>query len=178
MSSGCGGWQPMAGKPAKKISINFGAPWSANPDGSRGTTRSSSKASRAGMYPCQPGQCRVRRMGARNRDSLAGSPPILRTCGGRWCAEAPMSPMRESMSLGGSSTDPTRHGEGELMNLTRWPVLLLLCLISAADAAEGSGAGTKWELGPGKTGDDFPIAVWLQAPANAAKYKAIGINTY
>ena len=26
--------------------------------------------------------------------------------------------------------------------------------------------------------ESFPLAVWLQAPANAARYKAIGINTY
>ncbi len=35
-----------------------------------------------------------------------------------------------------------------------------------------------WEFGPGKDPDDFPIAVWLQAPRNAQRYKAAGINTY
>lgn len=36
----------------------------------------------------------------------------------------------------------------------------------------------KWEKGPQATNDFFPIAVWLQSPHNAAKYKAVGINTY
>ena len=26
--------------------------------------------------------------------------------------------------------------------------------------------------------DKFPVAVWLQAPANAEKYRAIGVNLY
>lgn len=30
----------------------------------------------------------------------------------------------------------------------------------------------------GAASNSFPIAVWLQSPSNAAKYKAIGINTY
>ncbi len=36
----------------------------------------------------------------------------------------------------------------------------------------------KWENGPPTNPNFFPIAVWLQSPRNAAKYKAIGINTY
>ena len=29
-----------------------------------------------------------------------------------------------------------------------------------------------------RTPESFPLAVWLQAPANAERYRAIGINTY
>jgi hypothetical protein len=36
----------------------------------------------------------------------------------------------------------------------------------------------RWTSGPAKRADYFPIAVWLQAPKNAAKYKAAGINLY
>jgi hypothetical protein len=35
-----------------------------------------------------------------------------------------------------------------------------------------------WQNFPGRDANFFPIAVWLQAPRNAAKYKAIGINLY
>jgi hypothetical protein len=35
-----------------------------------------------------------------------------------------------------------------------------------------------WTRGPDVGPNRFPIAVWLQSPRNAAKYKAIGINTY
>ncbi|MFQ6133321.1 MAG: hypothetical protein ACE5R4_14860 [Armatimonadota bacterium] len=42
----------------------------------------------------------------------------------------------------------------------------------------GSGRYAKWEYGPPSDPDYFPIAVWLQAPGNAAKYQAAGINLY
>lgn len=35
-----------------------------------------------------------------------------------------------------------------------------------------------WTHGPSTKSDFFPIAVWLQQPANAPKYKAAGINLY
>lgn len=37
---------------------------------------------------------------------------------------------------------------------------------------------TAWTHGPSHSADYFPIAVWLQAPQNAQKFKAAGINTY
>ncbi len=37
---------------------------------------------------------------------------------------------------------------------------------------------SRWEHGPRSDPDHFPIAVWLQDPANAEKYKAAGINLY
>lgn len=36
----------------------------------------------------------------------------------------------------------------------------------------------RWSNGPGKDAAFFPIAVWLQAPRNAPKYQALGINLY
>jgi hypothetical protein len=35
-----------------------------------------------------------------------------------------------------------------------------------------------WEYGPGRDPDYFPIAVWLQSPHNAVRYKAAGINLF
>ncbi|MGQ9732148.1 MAG: hypothetical protein ACUVX8_12845 [Candidatus Zipacnadales bacterium] len=35
-----------------------------------------------------------------------------------------------------------------------------------------------WEKGPPSDSSFFPIAVWLQSPKNAARYKAAGINVY
>ena len=36
----------------------------------------------------------------------------------------------------------------------------------------------KWKNGPPVEESYFPIAVWLQDPRNAARYKAAGINLY
>lgn len=36
----------------------------------------------------------------------------------------------------------------------------------------------EWKLGPSKSADYFPIAVWLQQPKYATRYKAAGINLY
>jgi hypothetical protein len=36
----------------------------------------------------------------------------------------------------------------------------------------------QWKNGPGKSDDFFPIAVWLQDPKMAPRYKAAGINLY
>lgn len=36
----------------------------------------------------------------------------------------------------------------------------------------------RWKFGPPSTPDFFPIAVWLQQPRNAARYKQAGINLY
>lgn len=48
---------------------------------------------------------------------------------------------------------------------------------SAADSSAGSDYA-RWPNGPGKDASFFPIAVWLQAPRNAPKYQAIGVNLY
>jgi hypothetical protein len=58
--------------------------------------------------------------------------------------------------------------------------ILIACLWfvcgPAADAATSSYA--HWKNGPSTSENYFPIAVWLQNPANAARYKAAGINLY
>jgi len=37
---------------------------------------------------------------------------------------------------------------------------------------------SKWQRGPSKWGDAFPIAVWVQSPKNAKRYREAGINLY
>jgi hypothetical protein len=36
----------------------------------------------------------------------------------------------------------------------------------------------RWTLGPSADPASFPIAVWLQSPPNAARYAAVGVNTF
>ena len=50
-------------------------------------------------------------------------------------------------------------------------------IMPAAAVPEG-GFYAAWKNGPPKDPNWFPIAVWLQSPARAAEYKAIGINIY
>src|SRR5262245_25122128 len=50
-------------------------------------------------------------------------------------------------------------------------VLVAICGIARADDA-------RFPKGLPQTPEWFPLAVWLQAPANAERYRAIGINTY
>lgn len=58
--------------------------------------------------------------------------------------------------------------------------LMLFALALAEPAAGGDpsprGPYARWRNGPDD--DSFPIAVWLQAPRNAPRYRAIGINLY
>src|SRR5215217_3355556 len=56
--------------------------------------------------------------------------------------------------------------------------LLLICLTLAAAFAQAESPYAAYKNGPPTSDDYFPIGVWLQDPANAAKYKAIGINMY
>ncbi len=53
--------------------------------------------------------------------------------------------------------------------------LLALSMIACNVARAADGPFPK---GPPQTPEFFPVAVWLQAPANAARYRAIGINMY
>jgi hypothetical protein len=57
-----------------------------------------------------------------------------------------------------------------------------LVLLSAINAGLGADAPAnpyvQWKNGPPHSEDFFPIAVWLQSPSNAEKYKQAGINTY
>jgi hypothetical protein len=58
-------------------------------------------------------------------------------------------------------------------------VPITLVGIRPLGAADGPGNPyAAWENGPEKSDDYFPIAVWLQAPRNAPKYQALGVNLY
>jgi hypothetical protein len=59
--------------------------------------------------------------------------------------------------------------------------VIVCALISASAAERGVVAGNpyeKWTNGPPSDPGFFPIAVWLQAPANAERYRKAGFNTY
>ena len=65
----------------------------------------------------------------------------------------------------------------EALRVIAWAV----SLCAAAPAAEPNTPPqlyARWKHGPPSDPNFFPIAVWLQAPRNAAKYKAAGFNTY
>jgi len=49
---------------------------------------------------------------------------------------------------------------------------------AAMDKADGKSPYAKWKNGPSTQPNFFPIAVWCQAPRNAPRFKAIGINIY
>lgn len=57
-------------------------------------------------------------------------------------------------------------------------VLVVAPLFLASANATLGQTTAKFERGWPDRPDYFPIAVWLQSPANAAKYKAIGVNLY
>lgn len=63
------------------------------------------------------------------------------------------------------------------MNLRRATVLMLLALV-AGKAAEAQSTYLQWKHGLPADASYFPLAVWLQEPAYAARYKAAGINVY
>jgi hypothetical protein len=58
--------------------------------------------------------------------------------------------------------------------------LVLLPVLSAGVwGAEGAANPyTQWSRGPDGGAEFFPIAVWLQSPANAQRYRAAGFNLY
>ena len=51
-------------------------------------------------------------------------------------------------------------------------------LLAAEEQAPAKNAYAVWSNGPPAGSDYFPIAVWLQDPKNAPRYKAAGINLY
>ena len=55
--------------------------------------------------------------------------------------------------------------------------LFALSVAMGADRADES-ARAKWPRGPSSDPGFFPLAVWLQSPANAERYRSAGINTY
>jgi hypothetical protein len=65
-----------------------------------------------------------------------------------------------------------------LANIIPLRHVLLALLAIALVVPPASAAESKWVNGFPDRPDFFPLCVWVQAPRNAAKYKAIGINTY
>ena len=65
------------------------------------------------------------------------------------------------------------------MTALRWFVMVVFALTPAclAVAADGNGYA-KWSNGPPSDPGFFPLAVWLQAPSNAERYRQAGFNTY
>lgn len=69
--------------------------------------------------------------------------------------------------------------------MSLWKQFLLIAIptalvLGAAPRRIDRSAGpyAAWAKGPGRDPGYFPIAVWLQNPANAGRYKAAGINLY
>lgn len=60
-----------------------------------------------------------------------------------------------------------------------WRATMMAVAGGAALAVpQGLSPYAHWPNGPGRSDRYFPIAVWLQNPANAARYQALGINLY
>jgi hypothetical protein len=62
-----------------------------------------------------------------------------------------------------------------------WPLVLFILAgapATAADLSTGAALAPRWTNGPLADPAFFPIAVWLQSPANAERYRKAGINTY
>ncbi|MBN2582518.1 MAG: hypothetical protein JXL80_05575 [Planctomycetes bacterium] len=68
------------------------------------------------------------------------------------------------------------------LTLVAAAVLITLCGCTRADEGIASqpvaSPYAQWKNGPSADPDFFPIAVYLQAPKNASRYKEIGINLY
>ena len=63
--------------------------------------------------------------------------------------------------------------------LGAWIALMTACALAAVASEEKTQKpDAMWKNGPPARADFFPLAVWLQSPANAAKYKTAGINVY
>ncbi|HYG34654.1 MAG TPA: hypothetical protein VEC99_07720 [Clostridia bacterium] len=57
-------------------------------------------------------------------------------------------------------------------------VALAGLLVGSVVASPSPSPYAQWSRGPSSDLGFFPLAVWLQAPANAAKYRQAGFNTY
>jgi hypothetical protein len=66
------------------------------------------------------------------------------------------------------------------MSFPLWCLIISLAISTARGEALPAAAlnYSKWTNGPSAEPAFFPIAVWLQSPANAARYRAAGFNTY
>lgn len=64
------------------------------------------------------------------------------------------------------------------MNPLRILIFAFCLVLGTVSASAEESVYAPWKNGPPTDDTFFPIAVWLQSPHNAARYKAIGINTY
>ena len=55
---------------------------------------------------------------------------------------------------------------------------VILVAVQATQLSAPSNPYSRWKLGPPKDSKFFPIAVWLQHPKNARRYKEAGVNLY
>lgn len=60
----------------------------------------------------------------------------------------------------------------------RYAMAMALGLASAGAQVDPAAYRARWSHGPPQDTAFFPIAVWLQSPSNAARYKQAGINLY
>jgi len=61
----------------------------------------------------------------------------------------------------------------------KWIAMVAFTLAPACRAGElNADSYAKWTKGPPSDPPFFPLAVWLQAPSNAERYRQAGINTY
>ncbi|MBN1422883.1 MAG: hypothetical protein JXP34_29165 [Planctomycetes bacterium] len=67
-----------------------------------------------------------------------------------------------------------------MTRMTEMRIRVAFAIVSMAPLIGAAPAGpyARWKNGPGGESSYFPIAVWLQAPRNAPRYEAIGINLY
>jgi hypothetical protein len=63
------------------------------------------------------------------------------------------------------------------MSIRRIGLIFTLAVL-ASESTLAAPEYARWTNGPPADPGFFPIAVWLQSPANAEKYRAAGINTY
>jgi hypothetical protein len=71
-----------------------------------------------------------------------------------------------------------RGGVEKKRRLTSWGCWALTLFLGVQARAATNSAAAKWQRGPFNEKTFFPIAVWLQNPANAARYRAAGFNLY
>jgi len=63
-------------------------------------------------------------------------------------------------------------------SIITWTLGFSFVLLAGVQPEIEGNAYARWENGPSSDPSYFPIAVWLQQPKNAQKYKAAGINLY
>lgn len=64
------------------------------------------------------------------------------------------------------------------LSIITWTLGFSFVLLAGVQPEIEGNAYTRWKNGPPSDPSYFPIAVWLQQPKNARKYKAAGINLY